>query len=128
MLTVDYEFFDRQTVDSALEIVDALRRGEKPHPTRGAPLTDFRRIELLLAGFFDEPELGGAAANAGPSADAATLAGAAARRGPRLDRAADAGGRARPDDRVHDPPGRPVMTETTERDGRATSRSTAPTR
>jgi NADH-quinone oxidoreductase subunit E len=76
VLTVDYEFFDRQTVDSALEIVDALRRGEKPHPTRGAPLTDFRRVELLLAGFFDSPELGGAAANAGPSADEATLAGA----------------------------------------------------
>jgi NADH-quinone oxidoreductase subunit E len=76
VLTVDYEFFDRQTVDSALEIVDALQRGEKPHPTRGAPLTDFRRVELLLAGFFDEPELGGAAANAGPSADEATLAGA----------------------------------------------------
>ncbi len=76
VLTVDYEYFDRQTVDSALEIVDALRRGEKPHPTRGAPLTDFRSVELLLAGFFDEPEVGGAAANAGPSADEATLAGA----------------------------------------------------
>ena len=76
VLTVNYEFFDRQTVDSALEIIEKLQRGEKPHPTRGAPLTDFRRIELLLAGFFDEPETGGAAANAGPSADEATLRGA----------------------------------------------------
>ncbi|MFC5065378.1 NADH-quinone oxidoreductase subunit NuoE [Actinomycetospora atypica] len=76
VLTVNYEFFDRQTVDSALEIIEALQRGEKPAPTRGAPLTDFRRIELLLAGFFDEPETGGAAANAGPSADEATLRGA----------------------------------------------------
>jgi NADH-quinone oxidoreductase subunit E len=76
VLTVDYEFFDRQTVDSALEIIDALQRGEKPHPTRGAPLTDFRSVELLLAGFFEEAEAGGAAANAGPSADESTLAGA----------------------------------------------------
>lgn len=76
VLTVDYEFFDRQSVDSALEVVDALRRGERPDPSRGAPLTDFRSTELLLAGFFDEAQVGGAAANAGPSADEATLAGA----------------------------------------------------
>lgn len=76
VLTVNYEFFDRQTVDSATEIVEALRRGEKPHPTRGAPLTDFRKIELLLAGFFDDPEVGGLDAVAGPSADEASLRGA----------------------------------------------------
>jgi NADH-quinone oxidoreductase subunit E len=76
VLTVNYEFFDRQTVASATEIVEALRRGEKPHPTRGAPLTDFRRIELLLAGFFDDPEVGGLEAVAGPSADEASLRGA----------------------------------------------------
>lgn len=76
VLTVDYEFFDRQTVESATEIVGALRRGEKPHPTRGAPLTDFRSIELLLAGFFDAPEVGGLDAVSGPSADESTLAGA----------------------------------------------------
>ena len=28
----------------------SLRRGERPTPTRGAPLTDFRGVELLLAG------------------------------------------------------------------------------
>jgi NADH-quinone oxidoreductase subunit E len=76
VLTVNYEFFDRQTVESATELVEALQRGEKPHPTRGAPLTDFRSIELLLAGFFDDPEVGGLEAVAGPSADEATLAGA----------------------------------------------------
>jgi NADH-quinone oxidoreductase subunit E len=76
VLTVDYEFFDRQTVDSAVGLVEALRRGEKPPPTRGAPLTDFRSIELLLAGFFDAPEVGGLDAVAGPSADEATLRGA----------------------------------------------------
>ncbi len=76
VLTVDYEFYDRQTVDSAVELVDALRRGEKPHPTRGAPLTSFRGVALLLAGFFDDPEAGGIEAVAGPSADEATLRGA----------------------------------------------------
>ncbi|MDD7938190.1 NADH-quinone oxidoreductase subunit NuoE [Actinomycetospora lutea] len=76
VLTVDYEFFDKQTVDSALEIVDALRRGEKPHPTRGAPLTDFRSVELLLAGFFDDPAVGGLDAVSGPSAADESLAGA----------------------------------------------------
>ena len=76
VLTVDYEFFDRQTVVSATEVVAALRRGEKPHPTRGAPLTDFRGVSLLLAGFFDDPAAGGIEAVAGPSADEATLRGA----------------------------------------------------
>lgn len=76
VLTVDYEFFDKQTVDSACEIVDALRRGEKPHPTRGAPLTDFRSVELLLAGFFDDPVVGGLEAVTGPSAADESLRGA----------------------------------------------------
>ena len=38
------------------QLVDALRRGEKPAPTRGAPLTDLRDVELQLAGFFPEDE------------------------------------------------------------------------
>ena len=76
VLTVDYEFFDNQTVTSALEIIDALARGEKPHPTRGAPLTDFRSVELLLAGFFEDPAVGGLEAVAGPSAADESLRGA----------------------------------------------------
>src|SRR3954452_22906229 len=51
VVTVDYEFYDQQDVDSARELVAALRRGEKPEPTRGAPLTDFRGISRQLAGF-----------------------------------------------------------------------------
>jgi NADH-quinone oxidoreductase subunit E len=51
VVTVDYEFYDQQDVDSALALVAALRRGEKPPPTRGAPLTDFRGISRQLAGF-----------------------------------------------------------------------------
>ncbi|MGY1619333.1 NADH-quinone oxidoreductase subunit NuoE [Geodermatophilus sp. SYSU D00691] len=51
VVTVDYEFYDQQDVESARELVAALRRGDKPHPTRGAPLTDFRGISRQLAGF-----------------------------------------------------------------------------
>src|SRR3954465_4130730 len=51
VVTVDYEFYDQQDVESAREVVAALRRGEKPHPTRGAPLTDFKGISRQLAGF-----------------------------------------------------------------------------
>ena len=57
VVTVDYEFYDQQDVDSARALVAALRRGQKPHPTRGAPLTDFRGISRQLAGFsqYDDP-------------------------------------------------------------------------
>jgi NADH-quinone oxidoreductase subunit E len=51
VVTVDYEFYDQQDVASARALVEALRRGEKPHPTRGAPLTDFRGVSRQLAGF-----------------------------------------------------------------------------
>ncbi|RBY93075.1 NADH-quinone oxidoreductase subunit NuoE [Blastococcus sp. TF02A-30] len=58
VVTVDYEFYDQQDVESARELVAALRRGEKPLPTRGAPLTDFRGISRQLAGFsqYEDPD------------------------------------------------------------------------
>jgi NADH-quinone oxidoreductase subunit E len=57
VVTVDYEFYDQQDVESARALVAALRRGEKPHPTRGAPLTDFRGVSRQLAGFsqYEDP-------------------------------------------------------------------------
>jgi NADH-quinone oxidoreductase subunit E len=61
VVTVDYEFYDQQDVESARELVAALRRGAKPAPTRGAPLTDFRGISRQLAGF---SQYGDAAATA----------------------------------------------------------------
>ncbi|GAA4843204.1 NADH-quinone oxidoreductase subunit NuoE [Pseudonocardia benzenivorans] len=73
VIQVNYEYFDNQTVESAEELVDALRRGEKPHPTRGAPLTDLRTVELELAGF--HPDL--AAVAEGPSIAPETVRGAA---------------------------------------------------
>lgn len=55
VMQVNYEYFDNQTTRSALDVVKALRRGERPAPTRGAPLTDFGDTERQLAGFFDGP-------------------------------------------------------------------------
>jgi NADH-quinone oxidoreductase subunit E len=73
VLQVNYEYYDKQTVESATELVDALRRGEKPAPTRGAPLTDWRTVEREIAGFHDDLPT----AADGPSAAEETLVGAA---------------------------------------------------
>jgi NADH-quinone oxidoreductase subunit E len=54
VVTVNYEFFDNQSVDSAQGLVEALRTGERPMPSRGAPLCSFKQIERQIAGFFDE--------------------------------------------------------------------------
>jgi NADH-quinone oxidoreductase subunit E len=74
VLQVNYEYFDNQTPESAAELVAALRRGERPRPTRGAPLSDLRTVELELAGFVEDPQLA-AAAVAAPSAARETLRG-----------------------------------------------------
>jgi NADH-quinone oxidoreductase subunit E len=71
VVTVNYEFYDKQTVSSTVDLVDALRRGERPAPTRGAALCTFREIERQLAGFRDErPD-----AVAGPAGGDETYAG-----------------------------------------------------
>jgi NADH-quinone oxidoreductase subunit E len=57
VVTVNYEYFDNQTVDSALGLVGQLRQGERPMPTRGAPLCTFKQMERQIAGFFDESGL-----------------------------------------------------------------------
>jgi NADH-quinone oxidoreductase subunit E len=54
VVTVNYEFFDNQSVESATELVAALRQGERPLPTRGAPLCTFKEISRQIAGFVDE--------------------------------------------------------------------------
>ncbi|WP_216210670.1 NADH-quinone oxidoreductase subunit NuoE [Amycolatopsis aidingensis] len=76
VMQVNYEFYDKQTEQSAVELVDALRRGEKPAPSRGAPLTDFKSTELQLAGFFPEDEQTFRTDVDGPSAAEETLRGA----------------------------------------------------
>ncbi|GAA3003224.1 NADH-quinone oxidoreductase subunit NuoE [Actinokineospora diospyrosa] len=76
VIQVNYEFYDNQTPEKAVALVDALRNGEKPAPTRGAPLRDFRTAELELAGFWPEDEPGYRATVDGPSAAVETLRGA----------------------------------------------------
>jgi NADH-quinone oxidoreductase subunit E len=54
VMTVNYEFFDKATIESARALVGALSRGERPMPTRGAPLCSFREISRQLAGLPEE--------------------------------------------------------------------------
>jgi NADH-quinone oxidoreductase subunit E len=54
VVTVNYEFFDNQTIGSARSLVSELRNGALPQPTRGGALCSFRQIERQLAGFYDE--------------------------------------------------------------------------
>jgi NADH-quinone oxidoreductase subunit E len=76
VVTVDYEFYDQQDVEGARALVAALRRGERPLPTRGAPLTDFRGVSRQLAGFSQHPDAGAArAAVDAPGEWGPTLAG-----------------------------------------------------
>src|SRR5664279_173588 len=74
VIMVNWEFFDNQTPASARELVDRLRAGDLPPPTRGAPLCSWRETERILAGFPDERPN---SADAGPGAGPATLAGLA---------------------------------------------------
>jgi NADH-quinone oxidoreductase subunit E len=53
VVMVNWEFFDNQTPSSARDMVDALRAGEPPVPTRGAPLCTFRETARTLAGLPD---------------------------------------------------------------------------
>ena len=69
VVMVNWEFFDNQTPSSATQLVDALRAGERPTPTRGASLCTFQEVSRVLAGFYD------GRADEGPSAGPATLVG-----------------------------------------------------
>jgi NADH-quinone oxidoreductase subunit E len=66
VVTVNYEFFDNQTVGSARNIVSQLQSGERPMPTRGAPLCSFKEIERQIAGFHDDAALAPDAISSGP--------------------------------------------------------------
>src|SRR5256885_15786144 len=68
VVTVNYEYFDQQSPESALRLTRELRDGRRPLPTRGAPLCTFKEISLQLAGFLDErPEARGAVSIGEPS-------------------------------------------------------------
>jgi NADH-quinone oxidoreductase subunit E len=79
---VNWEFFDNQTPQSTIELVDKLRDGQPVAPSRGLPLCTFSETSRILAGFADDrPDDG----QGGPGA--ATLAGL---------RAAESGGTQAP--------------------------------
>jgi NADH-quinone oxidoreductase subunit E len=67
VMTVNYDFFDKVDPDSAVGVVNELRAGNRPMPTRGARLCTLKEMSLQLAGFADERE--GAVAD-GPAGDA----------------------------------------------------------
>ncbi len=54
VVMVNWEFFDNQTVESAKQLVDDIRAGNLPLPTRGAPLRTHVETSRVLAGFLDE--------------------------------------------------------------------------
>ncbi|OBG44208.1 NADH-quinone oxidoreductase subunit NuoE [Mycolicibacterium fortuitum] len=68
VVMVNWEFYDNQTPSSARDLVDGLREGMPPAPTRGAPLCSFRDTARTLAGLTNPHTSGG-------SPGAATLAG-----------------------------------------------------
>ncbi len=53
VVTVNYEFFDNQTVESTRELISELRAGGRPLPTRGAPLCSFKETSRQIAGLGD---------------------------------------------------------------------------
>ncbi len=53
VMTVDWEFMDRATVDSAREVIAKLRAGEEVDSTRGPKIRSFQETERSIAGFDD---------------------------------------------------------------------------
>jgi NADH-quinone oxidoreductase subunit E len=54
VLTVNYDFFDGVTPEAAIDLVEQLRKGDRPKPTRGARLCTLKEISVQLAGFADD--------------------------------------------------------------------------
>ena len=69
VMTVNWEFFDNQTPQSAVQLVDKLKSGEKVTSTRGATITSWREAERVIAGFED------GLVDEGPTAGPASLVG-----------------------------------------------------
>jgi len=75
VVTVNYEFFDNQTTESAVGLVEQLRSGNRPAPTRGAPLCSFKQISRQIAGFVDDrPAARTATATGAPTEAGVTVA------------------------------------------------------
>jgi NADH-quinone oxidoreductase subunit E len=66
VVMVNWEFYDNQTPESAIALVDALTAGDPPPPTRGpASLCTFKQVSRVLAGFHDDRATEGV--SAGPA-------------------------------------------------------------
>ncbi|GGO05290.1 NADH-quinone oxidoreductase subunit NuoE [Micromonospora parathelypteridis] len=64
VMTVNYDFFDGVDPSTAVGVVDELRAGGRPMPTRGARLCTLKEMAVQLAGFADDRD--GAVADGGP--------------------------------------------------------------
>lgn len=53
VMTVNYDFFDQVDPDSAVAVVNELRAGGRPKPSRGARLCTLKEMSRQLAGFSD---------------------------------------------------------------------------
>ena len=70
VVMTNWEFFDNQTPESTIALVDDLRAGKKVRPTRGPDaVVSFQEMSRVLAGFLD------GRADQGPGAGPASLAG-----------------------------------------------------
>ena len=69
VMTVNWEFMDNQTPESATRLVDDLRSGVEVTSTRGPRICTWREAERVLAGFPDDR------ADEGPAAGPASLLG-----------------------------------------------------
>jgi NADH-quinone oxidoreductase subunit E len=74
VMTVNYDFFDQVDPQTAVGVVDELRAGNRPTPSRGARLCTLKEMSIQLAGFADPR----------PEAVADGVAGAPTLRGLRL--------------------------------------------
>jgi NADH-quinone oxidoreductase subunit E len=68
-MTVNWEFMDNMTPETATALVDDLRSGVEVHSTRGPRVVTWREAERVIAGFPD------GLADEGPSAGPASLVG-----------------------------------------------------
>ena len=75
VIMVNWEFFDNQTPSSARDLVDSLREGQPPVPSRGAPLCSFRETARILAGLPAAPASGWAPSSRGECPSRATADG-----------------------------------------------------
>ena len=69
VMTVNWEFMDNMTPESATRLVDDLREGKEVRSTRGPRICTWREAERVVAGFTD------GLADDGPSAGPASLVG-----------------------------------------------------